>query len=136
MDLFPALFNHLNRTDEIKPVFIGQYASVDGLPKIDYPPIYYWMDTSKGVMLLSFNEPMLRKICFIEDFDSGLVSDMSEEVMSDINSALDMLKMVTQRTFVTSFETAYENQEKARARTSSVFYKLGKSLSKLFHLKS
>lgn len=132
MDLFPALFNHLNRTDEIKPVFLGQYASVDRLPKIDYPPIYYWMDTSKGVTLLSFNEPMLRKICFIEAFDSGLVSDMSEEVMTDINSALDMLKMVTQRAFVKSFKTAYEEREQARASAPSVFYRLGKSLSKLF----
>ncbi len=132
MDLFPVLFNHLNRTDEIKPVFLGQYASVDRLPKIDYPPIYYWIDTSKGVTILSFNEPMIRKICFIEAFDGGLVSDMSEEVMIDINSALDMLKTITQSAFVRSFETM---SEQARATKPSIFYRLGKSLSKLLRLK-
>lgn len=121
MDLFPVLFNHLNRTDEIKPVFLGQYASVDRLPKIDYPPIYYLMNTSKGVTILSFNEPMIRKICFIEAFDGGLVSDMSEEVMIDINSALEMLKSLTQSAFVRSFEVAYQEREQARASEPSVF---------------
>lgn len=132
MDLFPVLFSRLSRQDELKPVFIGQYAGVEGLPKIDYPPIYYWMDTARGVTLLSFNEPLLRKVCYLEAFDQDLVGDMNEEVMSDINEALERLRSVTQAAFVHSFEVAQQEQNKARVPAPSIFYRLWKSLSKLF----
>ena len=86
-------------------------------------------------MILSFNEPLLRKVCYSEAFDSGLVGDMSEEVMSAINLALEKLKSVTQSSFVKSLEAGPVGRGVKIKQAPSIFFRLGVSLLRLLRLK-
>ncbi len=131
MDLFPLLANRLSRDESIVPVYLGSWSGVQSLPTIDYPPIYYWFNTQIGAYVLTFNEPMLRKVCFLEAYDSGAIKDMSTESMVQIDQALDQLKALTMPAFQKMVEHMAPKTEKIENKQNSFIYKFVKLIGKI-----
>lgn len=128
MDVFPLLFNKLSQDGKSAPIYIGDWPSVDLLPDIEYPPIYYWLNTRIGAYVLSFNEPLLKKICFSEAYIAfGQVSLPPTE--EDINKAVAQMQALSKSAFEKMID--YLQGELKRPTKESMSYKLGKFLSKL-----
>lgn len=66
-DLLPMLSNRVRVENQLAPQYIGKFNGVDALPKMDYPAIYCWVDTSiGGHHRLSFDKPLLEQWCIEE----------------------------------------------------------------------
>lgn len=96
IDMFPLLFNHLQRTEQLMPKYIGKFDGVDALPRREYPPIYWWEDVSIGKLRLSCNTPLLEDMCAQLAAESGIFVSRDD---SAIESALERLRELSSHAF-------------------------------------
>ncbi len=93
--IFVRIFNRMNREGTLFPAFIGEFDGVDAVPRGAYPPVYSWTDTSRGgAPVLSFNVPLLEKMCLEESEAAELTIDGE-----DVGDAISLLKDVSARAF-------------------------------------
>lgn len=105
LDIFPNLLNRLNRDGHMVPQFIGEFDGVKGLPRGEYPAIYYWKDTQiDGGLRLSFNTPLLESVCVEEAQRIGLIVDTGSDV---VQAAIAMVEKVTEDTFPHMLEALF-----------------------------
>ncbi len=101
--LFGLLFNRLSDAGELFPRFFGEFDGIDSLPRESFPPIYSWLDqTRSGALVLSFNIPLLKRMCVEEAEKVDLLID--DEAIAE---AIDVLKDVSIR----AFEKTMKSQE-------------------------
>lgn len=129
MDLFPLLLNKLSREGLATPSYIGEWPSVNELPKIQFPPIYYWINSQIGSFVLSFNEPMLEKICFTEAY-ARFGETTLPPTNSEITQAIDQLKTVSQSAFEEMIQVMLRDHRNKQQKTSSLFINLKRFFSK------
>ena len=69
--LISLLFNKLSH---IEPEFIGKFDGISGLPKKEYPPVYYWINESlkDSPIVISHNTPLLQEMCYEEIVKNNL----------------------------------------------------------------
>ncbi|CED61475.1 Putative uncharacterized protein VP1854 [Moritella viscosa] len=97
IDLFPFLHNRMNRENQSTPEYVGEFDSVDSLPKGDYPAIYYWVDRENyDSVRLSFNTPKLERWCVEEALANGLNVDLVDPY---VKQALLTLQQVSTPAF-------------------------------------
>ena len=97
IDLFPFLWNRMNRENQSMPEYIGEFNGIDSLPKRDYPAVYYWVNKENyNNVMLSFNTPKLENWCTEEAIANGLNVD---EIATNIDQALLTLQQVSTPAF-------------------------------------
>ena len=94
-NLFALIYNRLSENGELFPRYIGEFDGIDSLPREAFPPIYSWLDrTGSESVILSFNIPLLERMCVME-------AEMMDLPIDDgaIAEAISLLKDVSSQAF-------------------------------------
>lgn len=103
--LTQLFINHLIDSDQIEPQYIGEFDGIESLPKGVYPTVYYWGDTQlKGGIRLSFNTPLLKRICTEQARISGISVD--EQAVNDV---VAMFQGISEKSFSNTVLKMAEN---------------------------
>ena len=101
-DLTQLMINNLFGTNEITPVYIGEFPHISYLPaEINKYCFYYWRDTTKVTIILSINTQRIRSILKKEgkkirlNVSHKLVEKIMEDLLPIFNNAMkECLKII------------------------------------------
>ncbi|WP_346205291.1 hypothetical protein [Aeromonas salmonicida] len=122
-DLFPLLYNRMNKEKQLTPEYIGEFDGIASLTKGDYPALYFWVDREiSNSVRLSFNTPKLERWCIEEAVANGFNADSIEP---NVKQALVTLQQVSAPVFeamiaeILNFEPASSVPEYSQVTESS-----------------